>query len=309
MSLAIVFINKDESPWAEALRRKLPGVKVEIYPDIEDFEKVEFILAWKAIAGIFEMFPNLKAIQSMGASVSHIYKIFDVPETIAVSRIVDFRLADDMWEFLLGLILKDMKNLDQYALNKAAKNWQPLEYKCIHETTVSILGAGEIGMHVAKQLEQIGFKVNIWSRAKKEVENINSYSGLDELKQFLPTTDYLIDILPLTEATRDLIDYVFLSDMNSNGIFINVGRGEQVIDSELIRLLDNGKLREAILDVFHQEPLPLDHPFWTHPKIQITPHVASNTNIGTSTELISENFKRLTQGKKLLHLVSKEKGY
>ena len=309
MSLAIVFINKDETPWEEALKRKLPGVKVEIYPDIADFEKVEFILAWKAIAGIFEMFPNLKAIQSMGASVSHIYKIFDVPETIAVSRIVDFRLADDMWEFLLGLILKDMKNLDQYALNKAAKNWQPVEYRCIHETTVSILGAGKIGMHVAKQLEKIGFKVNIWSRSKKEVENINSYVGLDELKQFLPTTDYLIDILPLTEATRDLIDYDFLSQMNPNGIFINVGRGEQLVDHDLISLIDDKKLRGAILDVFHQEPLPLDHPFWTHAKIQITPHVASNTNIETSTELISENYKRLITGENLLHLVSKEKGY
>ena len=309
MSLAIVFINKDETPWAEALKRKLPGVEVEIYPDIADFEKVEFILAWKAIAGIFEMFPNLKAIQSMGASVSHIYKIFDVPETIAVSRIVDFRLADDMWEFLLGLILKDMKNLDQYALNKAAKNWQPVEYRCIHETTVSILGAGKIGMHVAKQLEKIGFKVNIWSRSKKEVENINSYVGLDELKQFLATTDYLIDILPLTEATRDLIDYDFLSQMNPNGIFINVGRGEQLVDHDLISLIDDKKLRGAILDVFHQEPLPLDHPFWTHAKIQITPHVASNTNIETSTELISENYKRLITGENLLHLVSKEKGY
>lgn len=309
MSIAIISNNDKDKLWYQALRSRLEHVSIQIDPDISDVEAVEFILAWKVKPGQFEQFPNLKAIQSLGASVSHIFDIYDVPDSVAVCRIVDQRLTDDMWEFVLAGIMSHMKHLKAYAEDQSKQRWQPQSYTTIAENTVTILGAGEIGLHVAKKLQSLGFKVNIWSRSKKDVEGINSIAGESELKEALRQSDYLVDILPLTESTRNLVGYDLLSSLKQGAYFINVGRGEQVVDNDLLRILNEGHLSGALLDVFHQEPLPKSHGFWNHPKILMTPHIASLTNIDSSIKLVIENYQRMKDGRNLLHLAHQNKGY
>ncbi len=309
MSIAVIYDNKDPKPWVDALSKHLPVEKIEIYPNIEEYSKVEFVLAWKAKKDDFLKFPNLKAIQSLGASVDHIFSIFEVPENVQVARIVDFRLADDMWEFVLSIILKEMKNISQFRVDQTNKLWRPTKYKHITEISVGILGAGEIGMHVAKKLAAIGFNVSVWSRNRKFEDGIASYCGSEELEIFLSKLDYLVDILPFTKATYHLIDYNFLKKLKKNAFLINVGRGEQVVDEDLIKCLDEGHIKGALLDVFHIEPLPVSHPYWKHPKVQITPHIASITNIESSILQISENFNRMKTGKPLLNLANQKTSF
>lgn len=309
MSIAIISNNGKAQLWYDALNAKLVEPNVEVFPNISDPSEVEYILAWKANPGDFEQFPNLKAIQSLGASVSHIFDIYEVPASVSIARIVDHRLTDDMWEFVLAAIMSNLKRLPYYRTSQAKGKWSPKPYSTIAENTVTILGAGEIGLHVAKKLHGIGFKVNVWSRTKKDLEEITSIAGRSQLIDTLKETDYLVDILPLTESTSKLVDYSLLSSLKKGAYFINVGRGEQVVDNDLIRTLDEDHLSGALLDVFHEEPLPKHHPFWTHPKIQMTPHIASVTNIESSIDLVVENYLRLKRGENLLHLAYQNKGY
>lgn len=310
MSIAVICNHKNPKPWAEAIQRHLPDEKVEVFPHISNFEEVDFLVVWKATTEEFQQFPNIKVIQSLGASVDHILNSFEVPNDVLISRIVDFSLSHDMWEFVLAIILGEMKLFTKYDHDQHRKIWQPQNYKRIEDITLSILGAGEIGMHMAKQFSKMGFAVNTWSASpKSEVAGIKSYYGKDQLPSFLPDTDFLINILPYTPHTEGIIDYPLLSLLKSDSYFINVGRGESIVEKDLLRVLSEGAMRGAFLDVFQTEPLPENHPFWTNQKIKITPHIASITNVKTATLQIIDNYKRLQKGDKLLHLVSKSKAY
>ncbi len=309
MSIALLLNHANSEVWKEVLQKKLPEAKIEVFPDVSDLNSIEFVLAWKAEKGTLSSFPNLKAIQSNGASVSHIFSIYDVPDHIQVSRIVDHRLSDDMFEHVLAVIMKELKNLEKYAQDKANKIWKKRQYRGIENTVITILGAGVIGQHVASRLSNLGFNLNVWSRSPKTIPKVNSITRDVDLHNVLSKTDFLVDILPLTAFTTGIIDLTMLSHLKRGAYFINVGRGEQLKEDDLLSALDKKLISGASLDVFHEEPLPEDHPFWEHPDIEITPHVASMTNIDSATDLIAKNYLRMKNNEKLLHCVEKQKGY
>lgn len=309
MSIAIIFNQKDPKHWATAMQAHLPQTLVEIYPNIKDKQSVEFVLCWKPEADVLADFPNVKVIQSVGAAIDHITKTQSIKENQTICRIVDENLSHDMFEFLLTTILVQLKNFPLYSQQKERKLWQPKTYKNIGETHISILGIGEIGADVAKKLAKIGFKVKGWSGSKKEITDVESYAGADEIDSCLKNTDVLINLLPVTQQTENIINKNLLMKLNKGGFFINVGRGEHLVEQDLMELLNTEHLSGALLDVFRTEPLPSEHPFWAHPKIQITPHIASITNIDSAVILVAENYKNFITGLPLKHTVSLTKGY
>lgn len=310
MSIAILCNQKDPKPWANNLKKRLHGEVIEIYPEISDFDAVDFLLVWKGEPYELERFPNVKVYQSLGASVDHIFKAIEIPETAEVTRIVDYTLSHDMYEFCLAVVLGSMKNLTLYYSHKLHKNWYPHPYMRIEDTTISILGAGRIGMHVAEEFNKLGFRVNVWSDSnKKSKDGIHAFEGKERLKYFLPVTDYLINLLPYTKETENLLNKEFFSMLKKGAFLINPGRGESLVDEDLIEAINKEKLSGAHLDVFSVEPLHKSHPFWDHPKIQITPHIASITNVDTAIEQIVENYLRLKKGQELQNLASKNKQY
>ncbi|WP_271783936.1 2-hydroxyacid dehydrogenase [Aquimarina algiphila] len=309
MSIVIVFNNKDPKPWAEKLKSKLSDIPIQIYPEIHDPSIVKFALCWKPNQNILLQFPNLKVVQSVGASVEHIIKTQELRKTITLSRIVDNNLSHDMWEYLLTAILSISKNNFIYAHQQSIKLWKQHPYTNIQNTNISILGLGKIGSFVAEKLGLLGYKVKGWSSSVKNINNVISYSGIQELDKCLHNTDILINILPLTDTTQNILNITNLKKINAGGYLINVGRGEHLVENDLLDLLEEKYLSGAILDVFRSEPLPDNHPFWNHPKIQITPHVASLTNIESASLQIVENYNRFTSGKELMHEVSLKKGY
>lgn len=309
MSIALIFENKNPKPWQDILQEKLPNSCIEIYPNIADKEKVEFIICWKAPKGVFNEFPNAKVIQSVGASIDHITNAQKLTKKQIVTRIVDEHLSNDMWEFLLTQVLAQLKNEQQYQQQQIHKKWQQHSYRTISETSIAILGLGKIGGFVAEKFAKLGFSVKGWSNSKKEIPQVKSYNGKEELPIFLEETDFLINLLPLTDETKGILDKKLLSQLPKEAFLINVGRGEHLVEEDLLELLNTDALAGAILDVFEKEPLPKNHPFWQHPNVYITPHVASLTNIASASAQIVENYYRFQNQKELHNIVSLKKGY
>jgi glyoxylate/hydroxypyruvate reductase len=309
MSIVLIFNNKDPKPWAQLLKEKLPKTAISIYPEVENPASITFAVCWKADKNVLQLFPNLAVIQSVGASIDHITRNQTLRQEHIVTRIVDDNLSNDMWEFLLAAVLSNLKNLDLYGRQKAHKKWQQTDYASIKNMTISIIGLGQIGALVAAKFAALGFIVKGWSTSVKTIENVSCFAGQNELDAFLDGTDFLINILPLTVETEDFLNKNTLKKVKKGGFLINVGRGEHLIEQDLVELLDENYLSGALLDVFRIEPLPQDHIFWTHPKIQITPHVASLTNVEAATTQIAENYTRYMSGQALRHIVSIKKGY
>ncbi len=309
MSIVLVFNHKDAEPWAAILRKKLPGVTVEIYPKVTQPELITFALCWKADFDIITQFPNVKVLQSVGASVDHILNTQTITAHTQVARINDFNLKNDMWEFVLAGILAEIKNFNFYNKAQTTQKWAPKEYKSIEESVITILGLGQIGIHVAQKLANFGFIVNGWSNSPKLIDRVHCGNNEDDLNDFLAKTDFLINILPFTAATENILNAKLFNQIKKGTYLINVGRGEHLNEDDFLDALNNGALVGALLDVFKTEPLPKNHSFWQNPAIKITPHIASLTNVNTASEVIVANYKAHIANTDLLYTVSTQKGY
>lgn len=309
--MAIVIIRQDNKIelWKNAIEKADSSLKVYSY--FEDHPKDEITMAviWKHPQGSLSEYPNLKCIASAGAGVDYIFEDPTRPKNIPITRIVDPYLASDMSEHVLAVILAHIKNLNTYKLNQIANVWKPMEYLRMKDVTVGILGLGELGALTASDLAGYGFTVQGWSRSKKDIDNVKTYSGKVVLPEFLQSSNVLVCLLPLTPETEGFLNKDLLAQLPKNGYVINVARGGHLVDEDLILLLENGHLSGACLDVYHTEPLPKAHPFWNHKKIHMTPHCASVSDTNSVIPQILENYRRLHNNEELNHKVDVEKGY
>jgi glyoxylate/hydroxypyruvate reductase A len=309
--MAIVVIRQDDKIelWKNALQEADNTLKVYNY--LEDHPKDEIIMAviWKHPAGSLSVYPNLKCIASAGAGVDYIFEDPTRPKNIPITRIVDPFLASDMSEHVLAVILAHLKNLNSYKLKQVNQVWEPLDYLRIKDVTVGILGLGELGALTASDLTNCGFQVQGWSRTQKDIVKVKSYSGKEELSEFLSTSQILVCLLPLTPETEGILNKEVLSQLPKNAYVINVARGGHLVDGDLVMLLDNEHLAGACLDVYHVEPLPQAHPFWNHSKIHMTPHYASVSDTNSVIPQLLANYERLQNDEELINTVNVDKGY
>jgi glyoxylate/hydroxypyruvate reductase A len=309
MSLVIFSKVHKVKPWLDALKDATPDIDVITYDKIQDKSRVLFALTWNYPKGIFREYPNLKCVSSMGAGVDHIMSDPDIPEQVKIVRIVDPLLSQDLAEFALALIMNQMRRLTDYRLLQNQKTWKKRKYKRISDVSIGIMGTGAIGDHVAKFLLSAGFSVTGLGKNPGNQKEYKRFHGTDQLDEFLRTPDILICLLPLTPETRGILNKDNLAKLPQGAFLINLGRGPHVVDQELIEMIDNGHLAGASLDVFDNEPLPDDHPFWLHPAIHITPHVASITTPESVAPQIVENYRRAIRDEELLNQVDRKKGY
>ncbi len=309
MSIAILTNNKDPQSWKKVLQVKLPNVPIDIVGESEAALNAVFLVCWKPEKGQLKNFPKLKVIQSLGAGVDHIFDTNTISTEKKVVRIVDPNLMIDMWEYTLAATMNYLKDFPVYAQQQSNQVWTQHKYKTIPTTTVSVMGLGKIGGYVAAQFAKLGFKVQGWSNSIKSIQGVKAFAGLSGLSECLKNTDVLINILPLTANTKGILNKGFLEKLPKGAYLINVGRGGHLIEEDLLPLLENGQLTGATLDVFQVEPLLQNHPFWTHPKVVITPHIASLTNIESAVNQVVENYQRMVKGTELLNEVSPKKGY
>ncbi len=309
MSLLIVCPGRDAENWVETLKEQHPGLNIFVYPEDHDAEEVEFALTWNHPRGLFKNYPNLKVIASMGAGVDHIISDERLPEDVTITRVVDDMLTQDMSDFVLSLVMNNIRGLHYYTKAQKEKKWDRFQYQRPKDTKVGIMGMGVLGNAVSEKLHKNGFKIYGWSRTEKDCENVTSFHGKDQLEEFLENSEILICLLPLTEDTENILNADLFDMLPESAYLINVARGEHLVEHDLLEMIDNGHLSGASLDVFREEPLPDEHPFWQHSKINITPHIASHTNPASVIPQIVDNYERMKENEPLKNKVELEKGY
>lgn len=305
----LLISDRNTDGWFKAIKEENNEIKVYVYPDVEDKEEIEYALVWNHPPGVFDEFPNIKVIASMGAGVDHIVRDPELPENAKITRIVDDQLATDMAEFVLARCMDHLRNLPLHQQFAEKEEWKPKSYKRIADVQVGIMGMGNLGITVGKKLTDAGFTVRGWANSHKDLKNINTFAGQDELDDFLSRTNILVCLLPLTSETENILNKDLFSKLPEGAFLINAARGNHLVENDLLEAIDYEKLSGAALDVFREEPLPKGHPFWKHPKIQVTPHNASISQPSSAVPQVLENYERMKKGKELLNVVDREKGY
>jgi glyoxylate/hydroxypyruvate reductase A len=232
-----------------------------------------------------------------------------LPHSIPIVRLVDPYLADAMSEYVVLQVLRLHRQDLDYAAQQQVGIWRELDQKNAGERPVGILGFGEIGQNAGRKLKGLGFEVGLWSRREKTVEGLGGYAGSAGLPALLGRSEILVCLLPLTAETEGILNASTFALLPKGAGLINAARGGHLVEEHLVPALDSGQLSAAALDVFREEPLPAAHPFWRHPRILITPHIAGITNPKTAAPIILDNIRRFEAGRPLLNRVDPAQGY
>lgn len=314
MTLLIVLGSGDPDPWVKEFRALLPDRAIVKLGESYDVTSVEFAMTWYHPPGSLAQYANLKAVFSMGAGVDHLFRDAQLPD-VAIARVVDPDLTNRMSEYVVLHALSIMRQTRRYReqqkqLQWIDDDWQP----AASDVRVGVMGLGVLGSDAGQKLKHIGFDVAGWSRSMKSIDGIHCFAGENELPAFLARTDILVVLLPLTDATRGIINGKLLRGLARDGrvpapSLINAGRGNLQIERDILECLNDGTLHEAVLDVFQTEPLPETSPLWTHPRVTITPHNASVSDPMAVARAIAAQIRRVEKGEALLNRVSRARGY
>jgi len=285
-----------------------PQADIRIGADPGNLDEIEMLTVSTYFPGEALKYPNLKVIQKTGAGVNNILTDDRLPESIQVLRLQTSTSGVEMAEYALAYVLQEQRHMRLYQRQQAASQWISYPPRRAEDTRVAVLGLGRIGQLVARRFVDNGFQVLGWSRSLKQVAEVSCYAGDDDLPTLVAAADYVVSVLPSTEQTRGMFRQELFAHFNSSALFINVGRGDLVNESDLIAALDDDQLAGAVLDVMSVEPLPPESPLWLHPGVQLTPHI-SGYHLGDAIADIAENYRRLQSGEPLLNPVNRELGY
>lgn len=306
------FLYKSEpvrgARWAELFAERAPDIDFHIWPSTGDPAQVRYLAAWQPPENLLETFPNLELVFSVGAGVDQ-FDLSRIPSHIPVVRMIESGLVAGMVEYATLAVLAAHRDWLTYAAQQREGLWKPARVRTADSRRVGVLGMGTMGKAVLEKLHGFGFQCAGWSRSEHALPGIECYAGEDGLRDFLARTDVLVCLLPLTASTRGILSSQLFSQLPPGAALINLGRGDHLIDADLLEALEQDQISAAILDVCSIEPLPQDHPFWCHPRIMVTPHIASVTQPDTSADAVLDNIRRHREGLPLVGLVDREQGY
>lgn len=291
------------------LQDALPEETIACWPQEVDAATVTHAAVWAPPEGFFTRWPRLQTVFVMGAGVDKLLQRNDLPADVRIVRLTDAGMAQQMTEYCLYGVLHYQRQMDRYAQQQQERAWTPLDTRLARDVRVGILGLGELGGKVARDLARLGYRVAGWSRRSRQIDGVRCLHGEDGLRALLPQTDVLFCVLPSTPETRHLLDAETLALLPDDAALINAGRGSLIDEAALLARLDGGHLRFALLDVFAEEPLPENHPFWRHPRVIVTPHVAADTVPEDAVRQIAANLRAQAGGLPLTGIVDRVRGY
>lgn len=294
--------------WVNYFVEHAPDLEFRVWPDAGNLKKVEYLIAWQVPADFLAQLPNLKVLFSSGAGIDHV-DLSALPAHVPLVRMVEPGIINGMVEYVSLAVLALHRDFFDYAAQKAARSWNPLEVPPASARTVGVMGLGSLGCAVLERLGTYGFRLRGWNRSPRTIDGVETFAGADQLQAFLTGCDVLICLLPLTPATQGILNRELFAALPPRAALVNVGRGPHLVDADLLAALDSGQLSHAILDVTEPEPLPPEHPFWTHPCVFVTPHVASMTQPETAAPILLENIRRHRRGEPLVGVVDRRRGY
>jgi glyoxylate/hydroxypyruvate reductase A len=294
--------------WQAELQRQLPDVKICRFGETFDPAEISYALVWNHPAGDLQRYPNLRAVFSLGAGTEHLIADTSIPD-VPVVLLADPSVARDMAAHGLYWVLDHHRRYSAYRDQQADQHWHRANISPTSEFRVGVLGLGRIGSEVATRIRSFGYDVSGWDGQMKEKADISTSWGLDQLDQFLNTQDVVINCLPLTDATFHFLGSKAFAAMKLGAFFVNISRGAVVDDAALLASVDASHLSGAALDAFAAEPLPKSSPFWDHPKISVTPHVAGATFASSAVRIIVGNIHKLEAGNVPQPLFNRASGY
>jgi glyoxylate/hydroxypyruvate reductase A len=309
--MALLFRSTVDSAarWRAQLTLLTRELEVRVWPEIGNPAEIDYALVWRPEPGFLASLPNLKLILSLGAGVDHLLGDPLLPRHLPIVRLVDPHMTHAMSEYVVLQVLRLHRRDLEYRAQQEAGIWRELDQPDAVERRVGILGLGELGQDAARKLSALGFDVAGWSRSDKMVAGIRSYGGPAGLPSLLARSEILVCLLPLTAETEGILNTSTLALLPKGAALVNAARGAHLAEGDLLDALASGQISAAVLDVFCEEPLPAGHPFWHHPRIIVTPHVAAFTNPATAAPIILDNIRRLEEGRPLLNQVDPVRGY
>ncbi|WP_116138118.1 2-hydroxyacid dehydrogenase [Trinickia diaoshuihuensis] len=294
--------------WAQRFAERAPRLPFRIWPEHGDASEVRYLAAWEPPEDLARTLPNLEVLFSVGAGIDQ-FDLSTIPSHIPVVRMIEPGIVEGMIEYVTHAVLTLHRDFLDYAHRQQARRWQALPVRAASTCRVGVLGLGMLGTAVLERLNVFGYACAGWSRSPHRIEGVRCYAGADELDPFLARTDVLVCLLPLTPATEGMLDARLLRKLPPGASLVQTGRGAHLAQDDLLALLDEGHLRYALLDVTTPEPLPIGHPLWQHPRVRITPHIASATRPETAVDAVLENLKRHAAGERMIGEVDRERGY
>lgn len=309
MVLLVNTPTENGSAWREMFLKLDPSLEVRVWPDVGDPADVQVAFAWRPVDGDLAHYPNLRAVFSLGAGVDGLLADPAFPRTVPLVRMVDPNLGVLMTEYVLAAVLRHHCELDRYHRMQQAGRWEKRVRPFAADRVVGVMGMGELGSRAAGALLGLGFNVRGWSRRIRTLPGLETFAGEAGLTAFLAGTQILVCLLPLTAQTRGILCASTFAQMPRGSCVINAARGGHLVDADLLAALDAGQLAGATLDAFETEPLPAEHAFWHHPRILVTPHIASVTSLPTAAALVVENLVQWRAGGTLHNVVDPHRGY
>lgn len=294
--------------WAKLFAERAPELPFDIWPDVGDPARVRYLAAWQPPDNPARTLPNLEILFSVGAGVDQ-FDLSGIPSHVPVVRMIEPGIVDGMVEYVTHAVLTIHRDFFDYARQQQQARWRELPVRSAASVRVGVLGLGMLGTAVLERLRLFGYDCAGWCRSEHHLEGVACYAGEPALDAFLARTDVLVCLLPLTPSTRGMLDARLLGKLPRGASLVHTGRGAHLVQDDLLRLLDEGHLRYALLDVATPEPLPADHPFWRHPGVRITPHIASATRPETAVDAVLENIRRHRAGLPMIGEVDRGRGY
>ncbi|EKT57488.1 glyoxylate/hydroxypyruvate reductase GhrA [Providencia sneebia] len=303
----------DANQWIEGMQARLPQANIRLW-EKGDKQSADYAMVWLPPYECLAGRSDLKGIFALGAGVDAILKQEQdrpgtLPAGVPVMRLEDTGMALQMEEYATAKVLYYFRRMDEYRQLQSQRQWKALPAYQYDEFVVGVMGAGALGTAVAKRLASFGFQVRTWSRSEKHIDNVKSYYGQDQLSDFLHGTRVIINLLPSTPETAGILNLHLFNQLQKNAYIINLARGAHLVEQDLLTALESGQVAGASLDVFAFEPLSQMHPFWTHPRVAITPHVAAFTVPNEAMDMIANNIKRIEDGLEPAGIVDMKRGY
>jgi len=306
MRIIVSLTDNRPEPWINGLRAELPGAEIEAWQP--GAAPADHAVVWAPPQQLLDEQPRLRGLFNIGAGVDALLKLKVAPHTQIV-RLDDAGMSVQMAEYVCHALIRHFRELDVYEADAREGRWSYRKPRLRRDFPVGIMGLGVLGERVARAVAQFEFPVLGWSRSAKAIEGVQTFAGEAQFDEFLRSSRVLVNLLPLTDATRGILNRDTLGRLRPGGYLISIARGGHLVEDDLIPLLDSGKLSGATLDVFQVEPLPTEHPFWRHPKISVTPHASARTLREETVLQIATKIRALERGEGVAGVVDVARGY
>jgi Phosphoglycerate dehydrogenase and related dehydrogenases len=294
--------------WRGIFAAEAPDIAFATPDELNDPASIRYLAAWDPSSDLLRTLPNLQALFSVGAGVDQ-FDLSRLAPHVKLVRMIEPGITEGMVEYCCASVLALHRDWIDYRIAQQQHRWMPIDVVAAADRRIGVMGLGHLGQAVLAALRPFGFALSGWSRSRHQIDGICCHAGPGELAQFLSACDILVCLLPLTPETRGILCRKNLSELPYGAALMNVGRGGHLVEQDLLQLIDDGQIHAAILDVTDPEPLPADHPFWDHPRIILTPHIASMTRADTSARALIANIRRHQSGQSMHGEVSREQGY